>query len=117
MEELGDRARDLLRRVQRGEEPGFSSTLTFDELVWVVKKHRTLNDAMVAGEAFINMRGLTLLPVDGEVLASALNRIKRYRLDPRDSIHAASAILVRIEVIVSTDEHFNRVRGLKRKPL
>jgi len=53
-EELGQRARAILAKVQRGEEQVASSALTFDELVWAVKKHRSLEDAIVVGETFLN---------------------------------------------------------------
>ncbi|NWG09744.1 MAG: type II toxin-antitoxin system VapC family toxin [Nitrososphaerales archaeon] len=117
MEEMGDRARALLKKIQQGDEQAASSTLTFDELVWVVKKYRTLEDAIVAGEAFLNMPSLTLIPVDRDLLASASEIIKRYRLDPRDSIHAASAIFEKIGEIVSTDKHLDRIKEFRRKPL
>lgn len=116
-EDIGDRARALLRRVEQGEEKASSSALTFDEVVWAVKKYRTLDDAVIAGEAFLNFRGLRLVSVDGDLLALALDLIRRYGLDPRDSIHAASAISGKAEVIVSTDEHFDKVKGLQRKTL
>jgi len=116
-EEIGNRARNLLLKVQREEEKAFSSALTFDELVWAVKKYRTLEDAIIAGEAFLNLRGLNLIPVNGDLLASALEMIRKYGLDPRDSIHAASAISHKVETIVSMDEHFDKIKELKRKPI
>jgi len=116
-EDIGDRARALLRRVEQGEEKASSSALTFDELVWAVKKYRTLDDAIMAGEAFLNFKGLRLVPVDGGLLVLALGLIRNYELDPRDSIHAASATLSKAEAIVSTDERFDKVDGLHRKTL
>jgi hypothetical protein len=116
-EELGERARNLLREVQSGRENASSSALTFDEIVWVVKKYRTLKDAIRAGEAFLNFPNLKLVTVNGDLLALALNLIKKYGLRPRDSIHAASAIANKTEVIVSTDEDFDKVKELSRKPL
>jgi len=116
-EEIGNRARNLLLKVQREEEKAFSSALTFDELVWAVKKYRTLEDAIVAGEAFLNLRGLKLIPVNGDLLASALELIRKYGLDPRDSIHAASAISHKVETMASMDEHFDKIKELKRKPI
>jgi hypothetical protein len=116
-EDIGDRARALLRRVEQGEEKASSSALTFDEVVWAVKKYRTLDDAVMAGEAFLNFRGLRLVSVDGDLLAVALDLIRRYGLDPRDSIHAASTISGKAEAIVSTDEHFDKVKELQRKTL
>ncbi|MFQ6074685.1 MAG: type II toxin-antitoxin system VapC family toxin [Candidatus Bathyarchaeia archaeon] len=116
-EEIGNRARALLKRVQEGEEQASSSALTFDEVVWAVKRHRSLEDAIIAGEALLNLRGLKLVAVDGELLTLALDLIRGYRLDPRDSIHAASAISSKVEAMVSTDEHFDKIKGLQRRTL
>jgi len=116
-EEIGDRARALLKKVQHGEEQASSSALTFDELVWAVKKYRTVEDAIDAGEAFLNFPNLKLALVNGELLASALNLIRKYGLDPRDSIHAATAMLERAEAIVSTDAHLDKIKEIHRRPL
>ena len=116
-EERGDRARTLLRDVQSGELEAASSTLTFDELVWAVKKHRTLEDSVLAGEAFLNMPRLNLVAATGDILASALLSMKKYRLDPRDSIHLASAMSAGAKALVSADRHFDRVREVKRKDI
>jgi len=116
-EELGDRARLLLSRVQQGKERAVTSALAFDELVWAVKKHRSIEDAVSAGEAFLNFPNLKLVVVNGDLLVSALNLIKKYRLDPRDAIHAATAVMEKAKTLVSTDSHFDRIKELKRKPL
>ena len=116
-ERIGARARALLQQVQRGKENAYSSALTFDEIVWVVKQHRRMEDAVAAGEAFLNFPNLRLIPVDGDLLTQALEIIKRYELDPRDSIHAASAISENVETIISTDQHFDRIGGLHRKSI
>jgi predicted nucleic acid-binding protein len=117
IEEIGERARVLLRRVQQGEEQASSSVLTFDELVWAVKRHRSIEDAINASEAFLNFPNMKLTAVDGELLALALKLIKKYKLDPRDSIHAATAILEKADVIISTDPHFDKIKEMRRKPL
>jgi hypothetical protein len=116
-EEIGKRARVLLRKVQQGEEQASSSVLAFDELVWAVKRHRSIEDAINAGEAFLNFPNMKLTAVDGELLALALKLIKKYKLDPRDSIHAATAILEKAETIISTDSHFDKIKEMQRKPL
>ena len=116
-EEIGNRARNLLKQVQQGKKQACSSALTFDEIVWVVKKYRTQQDAIIAGEAFLNFPNVKLISVTEDLLSFALDLIKKHSLDPRDSIHAASAILNKTEALVSTDEHFDKIRELNRKPL
>ncbi len=116
-EDIGDRARALLRRVQEGKSQAASSTLTFDELVWAVKRHRSIEDAANAGEAFIGMPGLELIEVSGTLISAALELIRRYKFDPRDSIHAACALFRNAEAIISDDEHFDRLREIQRRPI
>lgn len=111
----GEGARRLLEKVQEGKLEAASSALSFDELVWAVKRNRTAEDAIVSGNAFLDMPGLRLVDVDPDLLARALAVMREYRLDPRDSIHAASAMKEEAETIVSTDKHFDRIRGLKRR--
>lgn len=116
-ERMGDEARSLLRDVQTGKVEATSSALTFDELVWAVKKNRTSEDAIASGEAFLNMPRLKLVDVDGNLLAKALALMRKYQLDPRDSIHAASALIEEAEVIISTDKHFDRIKEIRRKSI
>ncbi|MCX8182623.1 MAG: type II toxin-antitoxin system VapC family toxin [Candidatus Methanomethyliaceae archaeon] len=117
LEDLGDRARALLRDVQEGKQRAASSALTFDEIVWAVRKYRSFEDSVAAGEVFLNMPNLKIVEVSGDILAMALELMRRYRLDPRDSIHAASAISKKTKVILSSDEHFDRVKEIRRKGL
>ncbi|MEM3381638.1 MAG: type II toxin-antitoxin system VapC family toxin [Candidatus Bathyarchaeia archaeon] len=114
-EGVGDRARLLLKETQEGKLRASTSALTFDELVWAVRKYRNFEDAVSAGQAFLKMPRLKLVDVNGDILSLALELMTRYRLDPRDSIHAASSLLEKAEVIVSTDEHFDRVKEIQRR--
>jgi len=116
-EKKGSRARALLGEVQQGKESACSSALTFDEVVWVVKQHRGIQEAVAVGEAFLNFPNLKLTPVDGDLLTQALKIIKKYGLDPRDSIHAASAISENAETLISIDQHFDRIVGLRRESI
>ena len=88
------------------------SALAFDEIVWAVKRHRSPEDAETAGEAYLKLPGLEVLSVDADLLPSVLDLMRRYRLDPRDAIHAASALRVRAETIVSSDTHFDRLKEI-----
>ena len=114
-ENVGDEARSLLRDVQTGKLEATSSALTFDELVWAVKRYRTSEDAIASGEAFLNMPRLRLVDVDGNILARALALMRKYQLDPRDSIHAASALAEGAELIISTDKHFDKIKEIRRR--
>ena len=116
-EEIGDRARSLLRDIQRGKLRAASSALTFDELVWAVRKHRGFEDAIAAGDAFLNMAGLKLVDVTGDLLSRALGLMTQYQLHPRDSIHAASALWENSEAIISTDKDFDKLNEIRRRTI
>ena len=83
--------------------------------MWAVKRSRTSEDTIASGKAFLNMPRLRLADVDGNILARALALMRKYRLDPRDSIHAASALTEGAELIISTDKHFDKIREIRRR--
>jgi len=114
-EAIGNRARALLQNVRNGEEDAGSCTLCFDELVWVVKRHRTREDGVAAGRAFLALPNLRIIPVDQDCLFSAISLMNRYTLDPRDAIHAAAAIATECSAIISDDNHFDRMKEIARK--
>ena len=116
-EEPGNKARFLLQKIRKGEEQAKTSALTIDEILWNVKKHRNLDDALDAGDAFLNFPNLELAPVTGELVAFALSIMRKYRIDPRDAIHAATAIVDKVDYIVSSDPHFDKIKELARQPL
>ena len=114
-DELGERSRQLLRSVEQGNTEAATSVLSFDEIVWAVKKYRGVKEAIAAGEAFVNMLGLVLIPADEPVIRLSIDLMKRYSFDPRDANHAASAILCRAESLVSMDSHLDKLEELPRK--
>lgn len=114
LDAIGSRARQILSRIEVGKEDAASSALTFDELVWIVRKHRRKEDAWKAGQAFLELSNLKIVDADMMVLSSALELMRKYDIAPRDGIHAASALTQGIKAIMSSDEHFDRIEGLKR---
>jgi predicted nucleic acid-binding protein len=115
-QDLGEKARSLLQKIQQGEEKAETSALTFDEVFWAVKKHN-LELAFEACQALLNFPNLEIIPADRELAFSALQLIREYHLAPRDAMHAATAIAEKADCVVSTDADFDRVKGLKRRPL
>ena len=112
---IGSKMRQLLASVEEGSEAAATSALTFDELVWAVGKNREKEDAWAAGQAFLDLRNLKLVDVGPTVLASALEIIRENDLAPRDGIHAATALTQDIKTIVSSDRHFDKIEGLRRR--
>jgi predicted nucleic acid-binding protein len=115
--DYGNKAESLLDKVQRGEEKAKTSALTFDEVFWEVRRNRGLEKALQAGEAMLNYPNLDIIPADREIVLFAIHIIKEFNLAPRDAIHAATALAEKVDCIVSTDRHFEKVKGLQWKNL
>ncbi len=114
--EPGEKARHLLQEIQQGEEKAVTSALTFDEVFWAVKKH-SMEAALDVSQALLEFPNLEIAAATKETVRSALDIIKKYGIPPRDAIHAATASAEKADGIVSTDPHFDKIPGLKRKTL
>ncbi len=112
----GRKADALLKKIQQGAERAETSVLTFDEVFWAVRKY-DLEIAYEVCEALLNFPNLEIVPATREIALSAMSLIREYHIDPRDALHAATAIAEKADFIVSTDIHFTKINGLKRKDL
>ena len=110
-------AKEILHKIETGSLPAATSTLTWDEVVWIVSKTISRNDGIAQGQKLLGFPNLEFINVDENVLAQAQRLMNTYKLSPRDSIHAASALSRKIKTIISDDEDFDQVKELKRTPL
>lgn len=110
-------AKNLLEAVIEGNTEAATSSLTWDELVWAVKKIAGIGAAKAEGKKFIMLPKLKILNVNEETLNVAQWVIDNHRIAPRDAIHAACCIENGITEIVSDDTDFDVVKLLKRIPI
>ncbi|MBI3035879.1 type II toxin-antitoxin system VapC family toxin [Candidatus Woesearchaeota archaeon] len=115
--EIGEKARKFLENLQLGNERAFTSSLTFDEVVWKVSQIRSFNDALSAGDNLVGMPNLIFLDVNTTIISKSLDLMRLYKLYPRDAIHAASALNNNVYEIISEDKDFDNIKGLKRKSI
>ncbi|MEM3550579.1 MAG: type II toxin-antitoxin system VapC family toxin [Candidatus Bathyarchaeia archaeon] len=111
------KAKDLLLKIESGELSAYTSTLTWDEVVWVVSKVLGRDDGINQGRKLLGFPNLKFITVDESILTQAQALIDKYKLSPRDSIHIASALERKIKTIISDDEDFDQVKEMKRTPL
>ena len=78
--------------IATGELLAFTSTLTWDEVVWAVRKKLGKSESINEGQKLRSFANLTFISVDETILSQALILMSNYNLKPRDSIHIASAI-------------------------
>lgn len=111
----GQEARNFMKGIRKGGERAVTSSLTFDEVFWKVQKEKDFESALKIGKSFLEMENLIFVEVGDSVLWRSYNLIKKYRLDPRDSIHLACALEKGATVIVSEDTDFDEVEEVERE--
>jgi hypothetical protein len=116
-QEKARNAREILLRIEKGELKAYTSTLTWDEVVWVVGRALGRDDGTSQGRKLLGFPNLEFIDVDKRTLSSAQMLLDKYQLKPRDSLHLASAMNKNIKTVISDDEEFDRVKEVERTPL
>ncbi len=114
-EASGGWSRDLLLRIEKGEDSAVTSALTLDEFTYKVRKEEGIEASLEAGRMLLDTPNLRFIPVDYEVLWRSLEVVEKLGLYPRDSIHVATALLENISTIVSEDKDFDAVPKIERQ--
>jgi uncharacterized protein len=110
------KAKEILASIENGNLPAYTSTLTWDEVVWVVKKTMGREEAVNQGKKLLGFPNLEFIAVDNSVVSRAQKLMEKYKLNPRDSIHVASALEKKVKEIISEDTELDVVKEIKRTP-
>ncbi len=111
------KARQILLSIEKAELPAYTSTLTWDEVVWVISKTMGRSEGINQGQKLLGFPNLEFISADTNVLSQAQVLIDKYNLSPRDSIHVASAIQKKVRTMISDDKDIDQVAEIKRVPL
>lgn len=104
----------VLYDLAKGKFYGFTSTLTWDEVFYVLKKKRGRDLALEECEKFLKFPNLRFLDAGISVVSEAQNLVSKYSVGPRDSIHVATSLKQEIKEIVSPDKDFDKFKEVKR---
>ena len=111
------RAKEILQKIENKELFAATSTLTWDEVVWVATKLLGRSGGITLGQKLLGFPNLEFISVDEAIIAQAQSLMDKYKLSPRDSIHVASALSRKATIIISDDEDFDQIKEIKRAPL
>ena len=117
LEPKAKRAKEVLQKIENKELIAATSTLTWDEVVWVAIKLLGRSDGIAQGQKLLGFPHLTFINVDEGIIAHAQSLMDKYRISPRDSNHVASALSRKATLIISDDEDFDQIKEIKRTPL
>lgn len=111
---LGIAARRIIKDIQEGKLSACTCALTYDEVMWGVRKLLDKEKSYLAGELFLSLPHLRLTEVQRETITEAHHFITHFDLKPRDAIHLAAMRLENEKEIISEDPDFDRIPGIKR---
>ncbi|MEK6848530.1 MAG: type II toxin-antitoxin system VapC family toxin [Nanoarchaeota archaeon] len=106
--------RDLLESIMSGKDKACTSYLTWDEVVYHLKKIFGRETAILKSKKLLRFPNIKFVDVDMIIIDKAHQLLEKYNLEPRDSIHAATAILLGAKEFVSDDADFDQINELKR---
>ncbi len=110
-------SKNLISSVSKGEVKAITSFLTWDEVVYSIKKHFGLEFSLKEGKNLLNMPNLQFAEVDKNIIFLAQKIMEKYKIKPRDAIHIATALASNINEIISDDKDFDKIKEIKRKGL
>ncbi|MAG02279.1 VapC toxin family PIN domain ribonuclease [Candidatus Pacearchaeota archaeon] len=107
-------SKETLLRIAKGEFIGVTSLLSWDEITFIVRKFIGKEIAEIEGRKLFKLPNLKFVEVNRNIINKAQKIFEKYNIKPRDSIHAATAILQGCKEIISEDSDFDKVSELKR---
>ena len=111
------KAKEILHDVEKGKFAAFTSTLTWDEVVWVINRVMGRSEGINQGRKLLGFPNLQFIPADENVIVHAQRLLNKYKLSPRDSIHVASALEKRTNAFISDDADFDQIKEINRTPI
>ena len=104
----------FLESLARGARRVSTATLTWDEVVYVVRRFLGAEDSIEKSRELLAFPNLAWLRVDLAVLRRAVELYRSVPIRPRDAIHAGAALEAGEREFVSQDRVFDGVPGLER---
>ena len=111
---IGSEAKIIIKKINDGEYNAYTSTLTIDEVLWKVQKDVGRGIASETAKKMINLKNLKFIDADIFVIQKAVEIYQTEKIDPRDSIHLASMKKLKLNLIISSDSDFDKIKEIKR---
>jgi len=110
----GESARSIIEEIKRGVLIGYTSTLTLDEILWIVQREKDRETSYESAKMIIKIPNLNFIVVDEEIMKQGLEIYSKDKLAPRDSIHLACMKKLKLNLIISSDSDFDKIKDIKR---
>ena len=112
--EKGEKARRILREIVSGKRQAMTSVLALDEVLWVLQRNKKKDIQRKVIEDIYAIPHLEVKAVSALIPLRALEYIEKYNLKPRDAFHSACMEEFQINIIVSDDADFDKMKNITR---
>lgn len=113
--EIAKKCALVLEDIIQKKIKAITSSLTWDEVVWILKTTLGQKSAQQKGKAFLIFPNLSFKKVSHSTINRAQKLLLKYNMRPRDLIHVACALENNVHIIYSLDTDFDQVTEIKRK--
>jgi predicted nucleic acid-binding protein len=110
-----DNAKKILSEMVDGEIACATSSLTLDEIMWIIMNETDREKALQIGKDIMTLPNLKILDVTTEHILQSITLMEKYKkLKPRDAIHLAVCTTAGIFRFITDDAHFDHISEIKR---
>ena len=106
----------FLKKILNNEFDAHTSWLTWDEVVYILRREMGNQIAHQKGKEFLTYPHLNFENVTAEIIRDAQSIVEKYNLRPRDAIHLATAYKRKISEIITFDNDFKGVSEIQYHP-
>jgi len=110
-----DNAKKILSKMVDGEIACATSSLTLDEVMWVIINEANRKKALQIGKDILTLPNLKILDVTNEHIMQSITLMEKYKkLKPRDAIHLSVCTTAGIFRFITDDADFDHISEINR---
>jgi predicted nucleic acid-binding protein len=110
-----DYAKKILSEMVDGDIACATSSLTLDEVMWVIMNETNREKAIQIGKDILTLPNLKILDVKTEHIMQSITLMEKYKkLKPRDAIHLAVCTTAGIFRFITDDADFDHISEINR---
>jgi predicted nucleic acid-binding protein len=113
-QEQGRKCRNLMAKIESGEQHAITNALVINEMLYVIKAKRKIGEMKRAHRIITSYANLSILSIDEKTIAQAIPYIEA-GLEVSDAFHAATMKIAGVGTICSYDDGFDKVKGIQRQ--
>src|SRR5450759_1828029 len=87
LEPKAKKAKEILQKIENKELSAATSTLTWDEVVWVASKLLGRSGGITQGQKLLGFPNLEFINVDEAIISQAQSLMEKYKLSPVSYTH------------------------------